>query len=132
MLKELKIKLLLLIKKSCINNYIIFDSLDKVKENNNNKYIHVISLVNYIIIDKSIDADTKINDIFVSRSHNKLNFDFEKLLYFNNKAIIFSPKEFKNFKKIYQYFCNRFVFSMDFNLSPFLILDNWEKEGQKN
>ena len=63
-----------------INNYIIFESLGQVKENNNNKYIHVISLVNnnYLIIDKGIDADIKINDIFVSRSHNKLNFDFEK------------------------------------------------------
>ena len=54
--------------------------MEQVKENNNNKYIHVISLVNnnYIIIDKGIDADTKINDISISRSHNKLNFDFEK------------------------------------------------------
>ena len=50
----------------------------QVKENNNNKYIHVISLVNYIIIDKGIDADTKINDISISRLHNKFNFDFEK------------------------------------------------------
>ena len=54
--------------------------MDQVKENNNNKYIHVISLVNYIIIDKGIDADIKINDIFVSRSYNKLNFDFEKMI----------------------------------------------------
>ena len=52
--------------------------MDQVKENNNNKYIHVISLVIYIIIDKGIDADIKINGIFVSRSYNKLNFDFEK------------------------------------------------------
>ena len=54
--------------------------MDQVKENNNNKYIHVISLVynNYIIIDKGIDDDIKINDTFVSRSYNKLNFDFEK------------------------------------------------------
>ena len=58
--------------------FAVFESLDQVKENNNNKYIHVISLVNYIIIDKGIDADTKINDISISRSHNKLNFDFEK------------------------------------------------------
>ena len=58
-----------------INNYIIFESLGQAKENNNNKYIHVISLVynNYIIIDKGIDDDIKINDIFVSRSYNKLN-----------------------------------------------------------
>ena len=91
MLKELKIKLLWLIRKSflwikiycsCINNYIIFESLDQVKENNNNKYIHVISLVNnnYIIIDKDIDVDIKINDVSVSRSNNKLNFDFEKII----------------------------------------------------
>ena len=56
--------------------------MEQVKENNNNKYIHAISIVNniYIIIDKGIDADIKINDIFVSRSHNKLNFDFEKII----------------------------------------------------
>ena len=60
--------------------FAVFESLDQVKKNNNNKYIHVISLVNYIIIDKGIDADTKINDISISRSHNKLNFDFEKII----------------------------------------------------
>ena len=54
--------------------------MDQVKENNNNKYIHVISLVNYIIIDKGIDADIKINGIFVTRSYNKLNFDLKKKL----------------------------------------------------
>ena len=52
--------------------------MNQVKENDCVEYIHVISLVNYIIIDKGIDADTKINDISISRSHNKLNFDFEK------------------------------------------------------
>ena len=54
--------------------------MDQVKENNNNRYIHAIYLVynNYIIIDKGIDDDIKINDTFVSRSYNKLNFDFEK------------------------------------------------------
>ena len=56
--------------------------MEQVKENNNNKYIHSISLVNnnYIIIDKDIDVDIKINVIFVSRSNNKLNFDFEKII----------------------------------------------------
>ena len=65
-----------------INNYIIFESWEQVKENNNNKYIHVISLVNnnYIIIDKDIDVDIKFNDVSVSRSNNKLNFDFEKII----------------------------------------------------
>ena len=56
--------------------------MEQVKENNNNKYIHVISLVNYyyIIIDKDINVDIKINDVSVSRSNNKLNFDFEKII----------------------------------------------------
>ena len=64
--------------------FAVFESLDQVKKNNNNKYIHVISLVNYIIIDKGIDADTKINDISISisRSHNKLNFNFEQIIIF--------------------------------------------------
>ena len=53
-----------------INNYIIFESLNQVKENDCVEYIHVISLVNYIIIDKGIDDDIKINDTFVSRSYN--------------------------------------------------------------
>ena len=56
--------------------------MEQVKENNNNKYIHVISLLknNYIIIDKDIDVDIKFNDVSVSRSNNKLNFDFEKII----------------------------------------------------
>ena len=56
--------------------------MEQVKENNNNKYIHVISLVNnnYIIIDKDIDVDIKNNDVSLSRSYNKLNFDFEKII----------------------------------------------------
>ena len=63
-----------------INNYIIFESLGQAKENNNNKYIHVISLVNYLIIDKGIDADIKINDISLDRAYNELNSDFEKII----------------------------------------------------
>ena len=56
--------------------------MEQVKEKNNNKYIHVISLVNnnYIIIDKDIDVDIKFNDVSVSRSNNKLNFDFENII----------------------------------------------------
>ena len=56
--------------------------MEQVKENNNNKYIHVISLVNnnYIIIDKDIDVDIKNNVVPVSRSYNKLNFDSEKII----------------------------------------------------
>ena len=56
--------------------------MEKVKENNNNKYIHAISLVNnnYIIIDKDIDVDIKNNVVSVSRSYNKLNLDSEKII----------------------------------------------------
>lgn len=61
-------------------NYIILESLDQVKDNNNNKYIHIISLVNEeeITIGRGIDADMKINDISVSRLHSKLKFNFEQ------------------------------------------------------
>ena len=54
--------------------------MNQVKENDCVEYNHVISLVNYIIIDKGIDADIKINDIFVSRAYNELNSDFEKII----------------------------------------------------
>ena len=55
--------------------------MEQVKENNNNKYIRVISLVNnnHIIIGKDIDVDIKFNDVSVSGSYNKLNFDFENI-----------------------------------------------------
>ena len=60
------------------NNYIILESLDQIKENNNNKYIHVIEITNEndITIGRGIEADIKINDISVSRLHSKLNFNF--------------------------------------------------------
>ena len=63
-----------------IGNYIVLESLDQVKENNNNKYIHIIKLVDQedITIGRGIDADVKINDISVSRLHSKLNFNFDK------------------------------------------------------
>lgn len=63
-----------------IGNYIILESLDQVKENNNNKYIHIITFVdgNDITIGRGIDADVKINDISVSRLHSILNFNFEQ------------------------------------------------------
>ena len=56
--------------------------MNQVKENDCVEYIHVISLVNnnYIIIDKDIDVDIKINDVSVSRSNNKLNLDSEKII----------------------------------------------------
>ena len=59
-------------------NYIILESLDQIKENNNNKYIHVIAITNEsdITIGRGIEADIKINDISVSRLHSKLNFNF--------------------------------------------------------
>lgn len=63
------------------NNYILLESLNQIKDNNfNNKYIHVISLLNEdeIIIGRGIDADIRINDISVSRSHSSLKFDFQK------------------------------------------------------
>ena len=61
-------------------NYIILESLNQIKENNeNHKFIHVIKLINEedITIGRSNKADIKISDISVSRIHAKLNFNFE-------------------------------------------------------
>ena len=62
-------------------NYIILESLDHIKENHeNNKFIHVIKLINEedITLGRSDEADIKINEISVSRIHAKLNFNFEQ------------------------------------------------------
>ena len=62
-------------------NYIILESLDQIKENNeNHKFIHVIKLINEedITIGRSNLADIKVNDISVSRIHAKLNFNFNQ------------------------------------------------------
>ena len=69
------------------HNYIILETLEHIKENlDNNKFIHVINLINEddIIIGRSDRADIKINDISVSRIHAKLNFDFK------NKSLLLS------------------------------------------
>ena len=60
-------------------NYIIMESLDQIKENNNRKYIHVIKIVNNdsLTIGRGINADIRINDISVSKLHSELNFNFE-------------------------------------------------------
>ena len=60
-------------------NYLMLESLDQIKENNeNHKFIHVIKLINEedITIGRSNFADIKIHDISVSRIHAKLNFNF--------------------------------------------------------
>jgi pSer/pThr/pTyr-binding forkhead associated (FHA) protein len=72
-------------------NYIIMESLDQVKENNNNKYINVIKIINEndITIGRGIDADIKINDISVSRFHCRLNFNF------SNKSLVLTDLKSK-------------------------------------
>ena len=72
-------------------NYIILESLDQIKENNNNKYIHVVKIIdeNDITIGRGIDADIKINDISVSRLHTKLKFNF------SNKSLLIKDMKSK-------------------------------------
>jgi len=62
-------------------NYIILESLDQIKDNNNYKSIHVITLndENYII-GRGHDCDIRLNDISVSRVHSLIHFDMIRKL----------------------------------------------------
>ena len=66
-------------------NYIILESLNQIKENCNNKSIHVISLINNedIFIGRGHDEDVRIKDISVSRYHSKLKYNIN-----NNSLLI--------------------------------------------
>jgi len=57
-------------------NYIILESLNQMKDNNNIKSIHVINLdeQSKIIMGRGHESDVRINDISVSRSHAILTF----------------------------------------------------------
>lgn len=55
-------------------NYMILESLNQVKDNKNYKSIHVITLIKdeKIIMGRGHEADVRINDISVSRSHGTI------------------------------------------------------------
>lgn len=55
-------------------NYMILESLNQVKDNKNYKSIHVITLnkEERIIMGRGHEADVRINDISVSRSHGTI------------------------------------------------------------
>jgi len=56
------------------DNYIVLESLNQLKDNNNYKSIHVITLKEdeKIIMGRGHDSDVRINDISVSRTHSCL------------------------------------------------------------
>lgn len=57
-------------------SYMILESLDQIKDNSNIKSIHVIIMDgNKINLGRGHDADVRINDISVSRSHANLIYD---------------------------------------------------------
>jgi len=57
-------------------NYIILESLNQMKDNNNVKSIHVIILDgNTVSIGRGHESDVRVNDISVSRLHACLNFN---------------------------------------------------------
>ena len=74
-----KIYELIDIERPLNENYIILESLNQIKENCNNKSIHVISLVNEedILIGRGNNCDVRIKDISVSRFHSKLKFNIK-------------------------------------------------------
>jgi len=62
-------------------NYIVLESLNQVKDNNNYKSIHVITLKEdeKIILGRGHDSDVRINDISVSRTHSCLKLSKGKI-----------------------------------------------------
>ena len=58
------------------NDYVIFESLNQIKDNSNIKTIHVITLnTNKFVIGRGHDSDIRVNDISVSRAHALLSYD---------------------------------------------------------
>ena len=60
-------------------NYMILESLNQVKDGNNYKSIHVITLDTNqrIVMGRGHEADVRINDISVSRMHGTITLDSE-------------------------------------------------------
>jgi pSer/pThr/pTyr-binding forkhead associated (FHA) protein len=57
-------------------NYIILESLNQLKDNNNLKSIHVINLNDQkITLGRGHESDVRINDISVSRTHACITFN---------------------------------------------------------
>jgi pSer/pThr/pTyr-binding forkhead associated (FHA) protein len=63
-------------------NYIVLESLNQLKDNNNYKSIHVITLNDNhrIVMGRGHDSDLRINDISVSRTHSCLTLNNKKIL----------------------------------------------------
>ena len=63
-------------------NYIVLESLNQLKDNNNYKSIHVITLNDNhrIVMGRGHDSDVRINDISVSRTHSCLTLNNKKIL----------------------------------------------------
>jgi len=63
-------------------NYIVLESLNQLKDNNNYKSIHVITLNEgeRIVMGRGHDSDVRINDISVSRTHSCIVLNNKKVL----------------------------------------------------
>lgn len=72
------------VEKPTDKKYIVLESLNQLKENNNFKSIHVITFdqdENKVILGRGHDSDVRINDISVSRVH-------ASLIYSNNQVVL--------------------------------------------
>ena len=76
------------INKPIDKNYMILESLNQVKDNNNYKSIHVILLENNkeLTLGRSNETDVRINDISVSRIHAYLRFKDKQIFLYDNNS----------------------------------------------
>jgi len=90
------------------SNYVVLESLNQLKDNNNYKSLHIIILNDNdkIVLGRAHESDVRISDISVSRAHTCLEF-IDKTLYvkdlkskFGTLKLVQNDIELSQFKKL--------------------------------